>query len=114
VGDLVLRLDEERIDTLLWALDQVVEDPDVEHEKNIGALFDQLRAALDSPPVEEERQEFRVVYDDKLSGLREIRNCFARMTLSDCEELVESGNGLRIQSRPVFTGPWTDLPGEGD
>jgi len=77
-------------------------------------LRDKLRAALDSPPVEE-RVEERVTSDQGVvvypaeaeemgsEELREIAQDYAQ---------TPNVTNVRIQTRAVVTTPWTDLPSE--
>jgi len=116
VGSVVLRLDS-------------LEEQAIRHELSEpygqqvrGEVMEQLRAALDSLPVEEE-PEFRV---DSLSP-RGRHTQTVPGSREYTERLLEArrGNGhrdLRLQSRTIatlsdgstLTSPWTDVSGEGD
>ncbi|HSC20712.1 MAG TPA: hypothetical protein VLC07_03200 [Solirubrobacterales bacterium] len=86
-----------------------------------SGIFGKLRAALDSPPIEE-RVEYRV-YADSVGGGELIGRC---ADLGDarrrCVGYGKSDNytNVRIQSRSIttfsdgssLTSPWTDLPSE--
>jgi hypothetical protein len=87
-------------------------------------LADVLRAALDSPPVEE-----RIIYrvagsyrrgsEDKWWSSPTLLLDNAYVTLKRCADLEQTCN-VRIQSRTITTfsdgseliSPWTDLPSE--
>jgi len=120
--DLVIRLDEK----LAWLSIQ----PDTQvvlADKDLGrrAVDDAIRAALDSPPVEEGR-EFRVVGRPVKGGSAvELFTHCERGPTRDLGDIYRAGDrftDVRDQSRTIttlsdgstLTGPWTDLPGEGE
>ena len=73
-------------------------------------LRDHLRAALDSPPVEE-RVEYRVVgHHCRTLYYREVELGRAKAM---AEYLIgRKQPGVHIERRFVVTSPWTDLPSE--
>jgi hypothetical protein len=92
------------------------------HEIRIG-IFEKLRAALDSPPVEE-RREFRAVYDEndttwKSGGVVDDRARAERRCELEARRRPDATN-FRVQQRTITTfsdgseliSPWTDLEGE--
>jgi hypothetical protein len=120
VADVVVRLD----DDVLRAILEVVEQEKA-HERS-DAIYvtasNQLRAALDSPPVEE-RVEFCVIGGDPRSGYNE--GGWGPISLPSARQAAkrwaEKGwRNVRIQSRTIttfsdgtsLTSPWTDLPSE--
>jgi hypothetical protein len=130
--DLVIRLDEEHARKLLAAAPS-----DLTHamRPDQRELFDKLRAALDSPPVEE--TEYQVVADaDKgdafftFRSAREIKRGtrfgaglpLAKLYLAEAVANYPPGRDPRIESRTVttlsdgstLTGPWTDLKEDDD
>jgi hypothetical protein len=137
--DLVLRLEQQQVEDAerllrVWARTPYVgrNDPEssyydpraVAELERIDKLLADLRAALDSPPVEE-RVEFCVIGGDPRSGYNE--GGWGPISLPSAQEAARrwSAKGwrnVRIQSRTVttfsdgstLTSPWTDLPGEGE
>jgi hypothetical protein len=81
-------------------------------------VFDAIRAALDSPPVEERvRKRYRVVGENK-HGRRWQRPITSDLALAERHrgELLSGGHNrwVKIEASvsTIFVSPWTDLPGE--
>jgi len=119
VADLVLRLDQEIAEEALRGAGR-------SQQLARSQVFTVLRAALDSPPVEEVT-EYRVVakYPHQPNvvpggGTKDRR--LAEEIVRGTEEAGCHIEACWLQSRAIatfsdgstFTSPWTDLPGEGD
>lgn len=122
MADVMIRLDEEKARHLREILNGDVPMPKVHCR-----LCQELRAALDSPPVEE-RVEGRVVgivgmgprVGQRFEGRANSRLDVVRRVAR--EEARRGNRDVCIQSRTITTfsdgstliSPWSDLPGEGE
>jgi hypothetical protein len=115
--DLVIRLEREEAEALVTI---ALGSSEERHLARIRGRR-KIRAALDSPPVEE-REEFRVAGTERRTGcmwLGQARRL--RPTNAHMAEVRERNRDVRIETRTIttvsdgstLTGPWTDLPGEG-
>jgi hypothetical protein len=117
VAEVVVRLEQEEIDVLLY--ETLLSDMSP-HSAAFGSALDKLRAALDSPPVEE-ALKYR-----KTASLAD-KSSWASNTCSGPEQVealqIPAGwqaTNVRDQVRTITTfsdgseliGPWVDLPSE--
>jgi hypothetical protein len=126
VAEVVVRLEAEEAEELLhWSkgkegVDEC--DPDGQGICVCCNARRKLRAALDSPPVEEET-EYRVVGNKPDGEEAELFTFPAREPVRDLGDIYRAGDrftNVRDQSRTIttfsdgstFTSPWTDLPSE--